>query len=841
MSESSPASSDPADVADVDDGADAEQGPVRAERQPIAERSVDSLDWQRILDALTERASTRMGQERCAALPFFDDVVAARHALAEAGEWMALIEAGRAPSLGGIEDVRPLLDGAAKGEILSGPELVSFAHTLEGLDRLHRRLGDCADVAPRLLHQSQRIHPQPDLAAWLIGSFDARGELSAATYPQLSSLRSRKAKLHSSIRDTLERLRGEDRFTGALQDDFLAMRNDRYVVPVKATSKRAGLGIVHDASGSKQTVFVEPFEVVDLNNDLKMADAELTAEERRILRDLSERVALSAADARRSLDAAAHLDVVAAKAALGTDLRANVVQVPDAPVLRLKTARHPILELRGLDVVPNDIALGGAHAALVLSGPNTGGKTITLKTLGLAALLVRAGMPVPADPDSEVGFFDRVLTDIGDQQDVEGDLSTFSGHVLCLCEILDALGDGDGDGGRGALVLVDEIAVGTDPVQGAALGRALLLALLDRGALLATTTHYPELKALAATDERFLSGRVEFDADEGRPTYRLVIGKPGSSHALDVAARVGLPDVVLEQARAFLDPTAQGVEDLLAGLQTELVTAREAAAAAVVDREQAAAELEQAHRERAELKRRLRDAEKTVRADFEKEVRDYRAVVRGAMRQLKEATSEQDVERARQRINEGAAAVRAAMGDLAPLPAARQTLDPSALKPGDVVRVASLGKDASVVSKPDKRGRLSVDVGGMTVQVKASDLLPARAPAAAAAPRPVEVRRANAAEEEVAATGDPSAAFRTPDNTLDLRGERVDEALDRVDAFLDDASLRQRAWAFILHGHGTGALKAAVRKHLRHSDYVERWDRGNRSQGGDGITVVKLK
>jgi DNA mismatch repair protein MutS2 len=686
-------------------------------RAPLVERSIESLDWPRILSALTERASTGLGAERCANLPFLDSAVAARAALAEVGEMMALHEAGLAPPLGSIEDVRDEVDATLKGEILVGPLLVQVAHTLEGLDRLWRHLVQHSALAPRLYVTAGRIRPLPDLAAWLLSSFDPRGELSASTYPQLSSLRGRKSRLHSRIRDTLDSLRGQERFTDSLQDDFLAMRNDRYVVPVKASSKRGGLGIVHDTSGSGQTVFVEPFEVIELNNDLKMADAELRQEELRILRDLCERVAMVAGDVRRSLSAAAHLDLISAKAILGIDLDCSVPEVPDQPMLQLREARHPILALRGIDVIPNDIDLGRKVQALVLSGPNTGGKTVTLKTLGLAALMVRAGIPIPADPDSKVGFFGRVLTDIGDQQDVEEDLSTFSGHVLCLVEVLAELERDDAP----ALVLVDEIAVGTDPVQGAALGRALLLSLLDRGALLATTTHYPELKALSATDERFASGRVEFDATAGRPTYRLTIGKPGSSHALDVAARVGLPPDILALAREYLDPTTADVEDLLAGLEGELNAARAARQAADTDREAAHTELEAVRRERDELQRRERGLERELRAGFEQEVRGYRASVRGAMRELKRAQDEVSGERARQRINEGAAAVRDKLGSVAP-EVSVDRVAPSELAVGAAVRVSSLGKEARVSTLPDRRGRLYVDVDGLRLQVKADDL-----------------------------------------------------------------------------------------------------------------------
>lgn len=803
-------------------------------RLPLAQRSLESLDWPRILTALVQRCATAMGADLCAGLGFCESSAAARAALAEVREMVALMEASLGVPLGSIQDIRPILRSAARGEILGGPPLVEVAHTLEGLDRLWRHCGENAALAPRLHVTATRIRPLPDLAAWLIGSFDARGELSAATYPQLSALRSRKSRLHASIRQALEKLQGEERWGDSLQDDFLAMRNDRYVVPVKATWKRAGLGIVHDTSGSGQTVFVEPFEVIELNNDLKIADAELHQEEQRILRDLCERVALVAGDVTSSLEAAAHLDMVSAKATLAIDLRCSIPEVVDEAVLRLRDARHPVLALRGIDVVPNDVALGGKSRALVLSGPNTGGKTVTLKTLGLAALMVKAGIPIPAGPDSRVGFFPRVLTDIGDAQDVGQDLSTFSGHVLCLSEILRDLDSGP------ALVLLDEIAVGTDPVQGAALGRALLLALLDRGALLATTTHYPELKALSATDDRFVSGRVEFDDALGRPTYRLTVGRPGSSHALDIAARVGLPEEVLALARSFLNPAAADVEDLLAGLEREVSAARDARRAAEADRSAAEAGLAAIRGERDDLQRRRQALERDLRAEFEKEVRGYRAAVRGALHEIRQSGDEAAAERARQRINEGAAAVRARLDDAHPQ-SSIDRIDPTTLQVGAAVRVSSLGKEARVLAVPDRRGRLAVEVDGLRLQVAAADLERSRGePARKAAPLS-EAGQREASPEAALAPGEMDGAFRTPGNTLDLRGERVAESLDRVDRFLDEAQLHDWPFAFVLHGHGTGVLKSAIRQHLRSSPYVDRHAPGTRSQGGDGVTVVRLR
>lgn len=804
-------------------------------------RSLESLDWARVLEALAERCATSTAAGRCLDLELIDTPSRARRRLTEVGEAMALFAEGGTMAVGGIQEIRPHVTAARKGEILDGPSLLEVAHTLEGFQRLQDGLRDRAEDVPAIWALAQELHPLPDLAAWMVASFDSRGELSTSTYPQLQQLRSRKARLHSQIRETIDALKGEDRFTDALQDDYSTLRNDRYVLPVKSANKRAGLGIVHDASGSGQTVYIEPFELIDLNNDLKMAEAELEREERRILRDLSSRLATVGHDVARSMEGAVILDIVAAKARFGVDLSCSIPEVDDGAVFAIKQARHPVLCLRGLDVIANDITLGGAHKALVLSGPNTGGKTVTLKTLGLAALMVRGALPFPCDPGSRIGWFPIVLTDIGDKQDVEGDLSTFSGHVVALKEMLETL-DRRTDGAA-SLVLLDEIAVGTDPVQGAALGRAVLEAFLDRGSVLATTTHYPELKALGSQDERFQGGRVEFDGAAGRPTYRLTVGRPGSSHALDVAERIGLEPALLVRARELLDPTAASVEDLLAGLETEVAKATAARQDAESLRKRAEAELAASEAQRHELERRIRDAERDVRAEFEKEVEGYRATVRGAMKRLREAKDEAAAERARQRITDGAHGVRSRLGD-GPEPLHAE-IDWGKAKVGDRVRIVSMDKIGELMELPDRKGRVTVSVGGLPVQVKKRELEAVRGPAPkkqkpdgrrGSSKAFKKQRRAAAADDN-----DPATAFRGPDNTVELIGQRVDEALSNLDRFLDKAALSGRSWIFVVHGHGTGALRNAVREHLRTSPYVGESTRGTREQGGDAVTVARLR
>ncbi|HCP44518.1 MAG TPA: hypothetical protein DIU15_00550 [Deltaproteobacteria bacterium] len=821
----------------------------------LVERALEALDWLRIVRALVDRTSTQQGALYCADLPLFDDLADARDALSDLSEMLLLQEGEEPVPLGGVEDIGPLLQAALKGELLEGPDLLSVAHTLESLSRLRDALIDRGDDTPRLSTLVRGIEPQVDLASWLVGSFDNRGQLSVSTYPQLSSLRGRKAQLHDRIGQTLDKVRTDDRYDGALQDDFSALRNDRYVLPVKAQHKGAGLGIVHDTSGSGQTVFVEPFEIVELNNDLKMADSELRREEHRILSELTSDVARAADAIARSLSVATHLDVVQAKATLARDLQATVPHLTDELRIDLRRVRHPILVLRGLEVVANDVVLGGSEArAMVLSGPNTGGKTITLKTLGLCALMARAGLPVPADTGSVIGWFLPVLTDIGDSQDVEDDLSTFSGHLLCMVGILEALAASSGH----SLVLVDEVAAGTDPVQGAALGRAMLEALLDQDALVATTTHYPELKALSATDDRFTNARVEFDGEQGRPTYHLSVGRPGSSHAMDVAGQVGLPGAILERARAFLAPAAAQVEELLSGLEADAAVARRVRGEAEAEALDVRRELASVQKERDELRRQSREVEREIRAEFEQEVRGYREVARGAIRQLREAEDVAAAERSRQRIIEGAARVREAWSDRG----ASEPID--AMDPGDIVvggrvRVVRLGKDATVQSLPDGRGRLTVDVGGLRMQVKASELEAARDSSPGDASGKEGSSKGSggrgkkkgkggrkrsgggSSSSSAAPAGDIAHAFRSPGNTLDLRGHRVDEALPKIDGFLDSRLLAGERFAFVLHGLGTGVLRQVVRDHLSSSPYVGDFAPGTRAQGGDGITVVSIR
>ncbi len=802
--------------------------------------SMDSLDWPGVVDALAQRAATAVGRERCAAPPLLDDADDVRLLLGQVTQMRAVVEEERVP-LGGVRDVRSQVTRCTKGELLEGRLLLEVADTLEGLSRLRTFIKGRVDQCPDLQHLAGGIVALPELQSRLSASFDRSGELSTVTYPHLIELRSRKARLHETIRGQLEDLTSTGEWEGALQEDYLTQRNDRYVVPVKVAAKSMDLGIVHDTSGSGQTLYVEPREVVGLNNRLKMADAELKREEMAIIGSLCESVAAWAPDIRTGLDLTARLDAIHARARLAVDLGATEPAVDDGPSIYLRSARHPLLALKGTEVVPNDLRLDEDHCALILSGPNAGGKTITLKTLGVCSLMVRAGMHLPVEPGSRIGLFDLVLTDIGDQQSVQEDLSTFSGHLLALNQVLQMLQESDGD----ALVLVDEIAVGTDPQQGAALAAAVLRAVLDRGALAVATTHFAPLKALAEVDDRFVNGRLEFDPDALRPTYRLSTGNPGRSYAFDIARHLGLSEDVLADAEARVEPTHREVEALLASLEEERAAVRKTAEEAEQARADAERERRSLERQGEELKQRLRSLREEVIETFDGEVEGYREVVRGIIRELQKAPSLTAADRARRRIATGGKRVRVGLEKSAGRPKADPSagFDWDAAAVGDPITVLAGGREGTLASLPDRKGRVEVQIGGARVVCKLKDLGPPKG-LAQAGPAFRPKRKVPApgwkADKGPELDVDIEGAVRTEDNTLDLRGVRVDEALDRVDQFLDDASMAGRAVVFILHGFGTGALRKAVRAHLRQSPYVREQRSATRSQGGDALTAVRL-
>jgi DNA mismatch repair protein MutS2 len=801
----------------------------------IQERSRAVLDWPELLAQLAARAQSDAGRAACLSLPLPDGVEEARRRMTAVNELGGALRRGESlPSLA-VPDVEVTLATAEKGLVLGHDEIrpVSALCTVaEGV----RRFFDGGAAAgrptvPELDEYAAAVDAQPQLARLLRETFDAAGEIRDSVSPVLARLRRERQQLADGARGAVEELMRTPEFAPFLQDEYVTVREERYVLPVKASAKSMGLGIVHDTSRTGETVYVEPMALVAANNRLKVAELEIRAECRRILEDLTARVAVAAPGLRATAEALVALDILAAQARLGVAYDGVAVELTDAPAIDLRQARHPLLALRavreGFRIVANDVALGGGQSPrlLIVSGPNAGGKTVLLKTVALAALLARAGMLVPAAAGSRVGFFAEVLADIGDQQSVIGDLSTFSGHLAQVAEILRTQGPP-------ALVLLDELMAGTNPEQGAALARATAEALAERPGLAVITTHYDSLKALAEGDGRFVNAGMEYDMTNLRPTFRLVVGTPGRSYALDIATRLGLPATLLDRARALAGGSSVGLEAVIGNLETreaqlatetrQLAEARETLAASEIAQRAATVALEKRERE---LGRHSREA-------IEESVREAREALRAIVRDAQRSGTARAAEDARVEVGRAADVALARLPAAVPAPAPER---PPTVEVGARVFVPSMGAQGVVTRSADARGRVKVSVGAISVEVDAALL--GKGAAAAKAARvaaPAGTPRGSSPDEL-------SIAIQNASNTVDVRGQRADEALRAVESFLDRAALQSTSPIFIVHGHGTGALRKEIRAYLERSPYVARWAPGQPRQGGDGASVVELR
>lgn len=798
----------------------------------LHQRTLDALDWPVLLRALAGHARTLRGAAAARRGALAASAVEARARYAAVEELQALEELGDRLPVGAVHDVGELVAATSRGQVLEGAQLQDIGSCLVALDRLRGWLDDKEHEAPELAALSAPIVVDAELSEVLTGSFDELGQLSGERYPELGALRERITQLKGRIRRTLDDLVHGGGLGNQLQDAFYTERNGRWVVPVKPTYKRS-VGIVHGRSGSGETVFVEPAQIVEATNELKESELELEREERRILAGLSAMVGVQAEGIETCLQAAEDIDLVCARSGLGEALDGVVPRVREEGAILLQAARHPVLELReDIEVVANDLRLEGHLQGLVLTGPNAGGKTVALKTMGLCALMVRTGIPLPAAPGSRMDFFETVLADIGDAQTVQEDLSTFSAHLTVLREVLSAAGPG-------ALLLLDEIGMGTDPAQGAALGLAVVEAVLDAGARVVVTTHYAALKGLSARDRRVSMGAVE--VEEGEPTYRVTMGLAGESHAFTVARRLGLPDGVIRRARESMDAGTRELTELMEQLEEE----RSALARAREELAEARRQLEVERAELAQARDRVAEQRERLQGDV---ARGYQARLKAEERRLKKLIaalqSDPDMKDAGAILDEVRGAREAVAAEHEPEP--DPTPPPESLAVGDEVKVRALGRKARVVKLlgDDKveiaAGILRMKVGldelarldarGQELPVQAAST-PRKAGAKAAAPppgRPAPERRR-------------IGEVRTPANTCDLRGKRVDEALQDAEAFLDGLALQGFSTGWLLHGHGTGALKTALRRWLPTSRYVGSWRPANADEGGDAFTVVELE
>ena len=792
----------------------------------VNQKALDELGWPRLCAELAGRARTPMGRERCLALLPGDDADLARTRLVRVEEARLLRRHDRELPLADAVDVRPALGRAAREGTLEPAELLQVARLIRASDSARRFCFSQADRAPLHFALAQELSELVPLALELERAFDPKGLLLDTASPLLAELRERARGLHRAIKQRIEGLLKDEKIVAMLRDAYYSVRGDRYVLPVRAEHKSHLPGIVHNASNSGQTLFVEPQELLELGNQLTIAEAGALEEEQRILHELSFAVGRRAPLLEHDVEVIAVLDEAAAAGRLSDDLDAGAPElISAADRFDLRKARHPLLVLqrKGGGIVANDIALPAPAQALIVSGPNAGGKTVTITAVGLSALMARAGLPIAALAGSRMPLYRTVYTAIADEGDLSRDLSTFTAHLASLRYILDAAGPG-------TLVLIDEIAADTDPREGAAIAIAALEKLVAAGAQVLITTHLEELKALALADARFSPASVGFDVERLAPTYALRMGEVGASSAIDIARRVGVPEDVCVRAREILGTGASVVSQAVALLERERADAARARAEVAQVQAQLDEERAALQRERARLRELEQETRAGARTDLIADLSRKRAEVAALIAQLQAAPAMAQAVEAQRAIERAAAEEEREQVRDEEAPHAPQ---PSGIEPGARVKHVRLGSEGVVLEVNGEQA--TVQLGALKTKVALEDLIAIARTVAQSGFRKSRKERLDRAE---LARAEP-VEVRMP--LVDLRGMRVDEALRALELELDRHLRAGEETVHVLHGHGSGALKAAVREYLQNSPYVARARPAESHEGGDGVTVVAVR
>jgi DNA mismatch repair protein MutS2 len=802
--------------------------------ETLSAKAAQALEWPKVLECVAQGAQSVLGAARCRAMALDNDLEVLARRQRETTEWLRLSEGSDPAPVLSFPDARELIERAGKGGVLEALELRDCGLILARIEEVARYCARHAHEAPTVVAMAEGLEWTRELQAIaraLEAAIQPDGAIKESATPELRRLMHAAQDLKQRMRELLDRILHSSRYEDVLQESYFAQREGRYVLPVKADMRGRIPGIVHDVSASGATVFLEPRELVELNNSIKVADLEIEREVRRILRELTLLVAGQAEVLQGGIEVLAELDSVQAKAAFSRRLKANPVVLNDQGRVLLKQARHPLLMLAKDEVVANDILLDESIRVLVISGPNTGGKTVTLKIVGLFSLMVRAGLHLPCAPESEMAIFPELFADIGDAQDLSRDLSSFSAHMSQMVQLLAeserSLSSGVNSGQ--SLVLLDEPVTSTDPQEGAALAEALLCHLASLNMKVVVTTHYGPLKELAQTMPGFANASVEFDVTRLAPTYRLFLGVPGGSSALEIAGRLGMDEKILDDARQRLPKDDRRLEDLMADLQQK----QRQLADDVARASQARAEAERAAAEARALQARLEEEELEARKGLKKKLGEQfqraRAEVQATVDALKR---EQKLIKAKETSERLIELESRTKQELVP---AGEPVPLERLRIGDQVEIAGLGMIGSLLEDPQGKKRVRVKVGEGEVLATVANLIGIVSGASA----PVSPASSPASSPRRFSTG--GGLGLDEQTVVDVRGQAADEALDHVIAALDRATLDGAPFLRVIHGHGTGKLKASLRAYLKDSPYVAAIRPGDRAEGGDGVTIVSVR
>jgi DNA mismatch repair protein MutS2 len=778
------------------------------------EKTLRDLEYARLKEILKEHASSDLGRDLLEKMRPSAEREGIELELARVAEFRSALRETDL-SLTGISDLRPILQKSRETTALPGEDFFTVLQTLEALRYLKDKL-ESLENFPKLQELDDRLGTFRELEEFIRRVIDEEGEVKEDASPKLRELSVQKRIIEERVAKKLRAMMQSSQLAGLLQDEVITRRSSRLVIPIKSAFKHELDCLVHDSSDSGQTLYVEPTSVVEENNAIRELEAGIRDEKLRILRELTRKLQAESRRLEETLKALAYLDLLYAKASYALKMRGQIPQLNTDGHVHLIEARHPLLDVA--QVVPIEIRFGERHQGVVITGPNTGGKTVSLKTVGLLTLMIQSGIPIPAAPDSRVAIFSKIFSDIGDEQSIAQNLSTFSAHMRNLVGIL-----GEVDGGT--LVLIDELGAGTDPQEGAALGIAILRKLLDTGAKMIVTTHFSAIKHFAYQNSKLKTCSVTFDVETLSPTYHLVEGV-GASNAFIIAQRLGLPEMMIADAKTFLAEGQVRVEDLIRQLQEERDALRR-------ERERLARRLDEVERMHAEYTERLRRFEEGREGAMRRELRQLEELLREARRSLEAAIhlAKQNAEEARLReALQKTLALRGQFDQAKVQLSAEPAESPvtfAELREGSRVLWRGLKKVGTVRQALEPQ-RIEIELEGLRVWAKLSDLTRAPAPGR---------------EREAPPTQRPTvemAPGSAPQLELHVRGLTATEAIREVDLYLDKCLLNGLARALIVHGKGTGVLRREIRKHLAGLRHVKRYYSASPNQGGDGITIVEL-
>lgn len=784
----------------------------------MQERNLRVLEFTKIRERLSEMAVSAMGKARIGGLvpsSRIEEVRAWQQETEEAGNVISYIGGNPIPE---FSDIGHHLKMATVGGTLSQKALLQVGETLRAARSARSSLVTDREDTPRITALARQLFTNRPLEEEIFNAILSEDEISDHASPELASIRRHIRQCNDRVRDKLNAIIHNPNMQKYLQDALITVRNGRYVIPVKSENRQNVPGLIHDQSASGATLFIEPMGVVEINNDLKQYLAKEKQEIERILAELTAKLAPDAQDMAHNLIVLSELDMIFAKAMLGKAMRATEPKLNDQGRINLMGARHPLIDPD--KVVPSNLWMGQDFTTLVVTGPNTGGKTVTLKTVGLLTLMAQAGLQIPANYGSEISVFDEVYADIGDEQSIEQSLSTFSSHMTNIVYILKNVTPR-------SLALFDELGAGTDPTEGAALAMSILERLRKMGVTTLATTHYSELKAYALSQTGVENASVEFDVDTLRPTYRLSIGVPGKSNAFEISRKLGLPDEIIEDANQRLTNEHIRFEDVIANAEYHRQ---------IAERERQLAE--QAHREtqkiRDEAERLQKELEQQRGVMLKKAKEDAKKVLLKAQRESEQIISELKRSRSRDgaqlkehELNEMRRKLQGSldeMGEALSTPVTR-VAPPKDLKPGETVELIHLGTKGTVITPPNDKGEATVQAGIMKMKVHVSQL-----------------RRMEETSKEKKKTGNKiQISARPASMEVDVRGMNLEEAIGEVDMFIDNAVLAGLKTVSIIHGKGAGILRSGIQQHLKRYPAVQEFRLGRFGEGEDGVTIVTLK